>query len=179
MTEVTIKNVHIQCIQGDITDQKETQAVVNAANAQLLSGGGVAGAIHKAAGPDLEQESSRLAPIKPGQAVVTDGYQLPNQYVIHCLGPVYGKDEPADELLSDCYRNALKLADKKGIVSIAFPSISTGAFGYPVESAAKVAMQTVLNSLNELSSVKTIVFVLFSQSDQEVYKKALQQAQSG
>ncbi|RUO23937.1 RNase III inhibitor [Aliidiomarina minuta] len=178
MAEVTIKGVNIQCVQGDITDQKGIEAVVNAANAQLLTGGGVAGAIHKAAGPDLEQESSKLAPLKPGQAVITDAYQLPNQYVIHCLGPVYGKDEPADELLADCYRNALKLADKKGISSIAFPSISTGAFGYPIEPAAKVAIETVVSSLNELSTVKSIVFVLFSESDQDVYEKALQQAHS-
>lgn len=176
MAEITINGVRIQCVRGDITRQSHIQAVVNAANAQLLPGGGVAGAIHKAAGPELEQESSQLTPIKSGQAVITGAYQLDNDYVIHCLGPVYGKDEPADELLADCFRNALQLADQKSITSIAFPSLSTGAFGYPVEPAAEVAMKAVIGQLPQLNTVKTITFVLFSESDQQVYQQALERA---
>ena len=139
-----VSGVTVECVQGDITAQAGFDAVVNAANAQLKRGGGVAGAIHRAAGPGLEEECRPLAPIKPGQAVITGAHKLPNRYVIHCLGPVYGVDEPSDELLADCYRNALKLAERHGISSIAFPAISTGAFGYPMKEAAEVALRTVL-----------------------------------
>ncbi|MFO7296348.1 MAG: macro domain-containing protein, partial [Clostridia bacterium] len=124
--EKVIHGVKIECVQGDITKQEGFDAIVNAANAQLMPGGGVAGAIHRAAGPGLAEECKPLAPIKPGQAVITGGHNLPNRYVIHCLGPVYGVDQPSDKLLADCYRNALKLAEQHGITSIAFPAISTG-----------------------------------------------------
>ncbi|MFO7676879.1 MAG: macro domain-containing protein, partial [Thermoplasmatota archaeon] len=104
--EEMISGVKIECVKADIASQVGITAVVNAANAQLRIGGGVAGAIHRAAGPRLEKEGRALAPIRPGQAVITGGYNLPNQYVIHCLGPVYGVDKPEDDLLADCYRNA-------------------------------------------------------------------------
>ncbi|MEW5935275.1 MAG: macro domain-containing protein, partial [Bacillota bacterium] len=110
--EVTVGGVRIECVQGDIVRQVGFDAIVNAANAQLRSGGGVAGAIHRAAGPGLEEECRPLAPIRPGQAVITGGHNLPNRYVIHCLGPVYGRDEPSDQLLATCYRNALRLAEE-------------------------------------------------------------------
>lgn len=133
-----INGIEIEIITGDIARQHDMAAVVNAANAQLMTGGGVAGALHMAAGPGLEEECRPLAPIQPGETVITGGHNLSNEHVIHCLGPVYGRDEPADQLLADCYRNALNLAEKYKIPSIAFPAISTGAFGYPAEEAATI-----------------------------------------
>jgi len=165
----------IECVQGDITRQPDMDAIVNAANAQLMPGGGVAGAIHRAAGSGLAEECRPLAPIKPGEAVITGGHDLPNPYVIHCLGPVYGRDEPSDVLLADCYRNALRLADEKGLSSVAFPAISTGVFGYPVEPAARVAISTIMDTAPSLTSVKLVRFVLFGDSDLAVHKDVLEQ----
>lgn len=176
MVERTFSNVKIECVQGDITEQNDMDAVVNAANAQLKSGGGVAGALHSAAGPELAKEGREHAPIKPGEAVLTRAYKLPNKFVIHCLGPVYGQDEPADRLLADCYRNALQLAENKEIHSIAFPSLSTGAFGYPVKEAAAEAVKAIVSVAPDLSTVSHIRFVLFSESDYQVYAQALEQA---
>ncbi len=167
--------IELECVRGDITSQKDMDAVVNAANARLLTGGGVAGAIHRAAGPELEEECSELAPISPGEAVMTGGHRLPTRNVIHCLGPVYGKDEPADRLLADCYRNALRLADEGGLKSIAFPAISTGAFGYPQEPAASIALETVLETLPGLSSVRLVRFVLFSGEQFQLYRRLLEE----
>ena len=174
MTIWKIKGLAIECVQGNIVDQPDMDAIVNAANARLLPGGGVAGAIHRAAGPGLEKECRPLAPIHPGEAVITGGHNLPNRFVIHCLGPVYGKDEPADTLLANCYRNALRIAEKHGIRSVAFPAISTGIFGYPVEAAAKIALKTVLDELPRLSSVNHIRFVLFSSTDHLLYEQLLE-----
>ncbi len=151
------------------------EAVVNAANAQLRIGGGVAGAIHRAAGPGLEAECRPLAPIRPGQAVITGGHDLPNAHVIHCLGPVYGRDEPSDELLADCYENALRLADDHGLASIAFPALSTGAFGYPMQEAARVALRTVLRELDELELVRTLRFVLYDRRALRVHMAVLEE----
>lgn len=164
--------VNVQLTKGDITAQLDIEAVVNAANAALMSGGGVAGAIHRAAGAALAEECAPLAPIAPGEAVITGAHKLPNKYVIHCLGPVYGRDKPEDKLLSNCYRNALRLAEENNLTSIAFPSISTGAFGYPVEPAATVAASAVLEELRSLKNVKTVRFVLFSGADLEAYERA-------
>src|SRR6056297_2272473 len=158
-----INNLQLELVKGDIANQSDIIAVVNAANARLEIGGGVAGAIHKAAGPGLTEECRPMAPIRPGEAVITGGHNLPNDYVIHCLGPVYGRDKPEDELLANCYKNALKLAEDKGIESVAFPAISTGAFGYPTEAAARVALSTVNEEAQHLSAVKTIRFVLFGE----------------
>ncbi|MGQ9819207.1 MAG: macro domain-containing protein [Candidatus Kapaibacteriales bacterium] len=169
----TISDVKIECIQGDIASQSDIAAVVNSANAWLRPGGGVAGAIHRAAGPGLEQECRPLAPIKPGQAVITSGHRLPNRYVIHCLGPIYGVDKPEDKILENCYRNALKLAEDHQIDSIAFPAISTGAFGYPIEEATKIALQTIVELAPKLQFVKLIRFVLYSKTDFDVYKRIL------
>ncbi|NLB84444.1 MAG: RNase III inhibitor, partial [Synergistaceae bacterium] len=141
--------------------------------AALQPGGGVAGAIHRAAGPGLAEECRPLAPIRPGEAVLTGGHNLPNQYVIHCLGPVYGKDQPEAELLADCYRNALRLAEEEEISSIAFPAISAGIFGYPLEDAARVALKTVMEEIPKLFSVKRIRFVLFSAKNLGVFEKVL------
>ena len=171
--EREVNGVKIEVVQGDITAQDDVEAIVNAANAELESGGGVAGAIHDAAGPSLVEESRPLAPIEPGEAVATGAYDLPNRYVIHTLGPVSGSDEPEDELLADCYRNSLALAEEHGLGSIAFPALSTGAFGYPVEEATEVALQTVLENSGQLQNVRFIRFVLFSEEDAEVYESVL------
>jgi O-acetyl-ADP-ribose deacetylase (regulator of RNase III) len=163
----------IECVMDDIANQKGIKAVVNAANAQLRTGGGVAGALHRAAGPGLEEEARSMAPIKPGQAVITGGYRLPNKFVIHCLGPVYGVDSPEDILLANCYRNSLQLADQHRIDSIAFPAISTGIFGYPIEEATQVVFRTIKKVLPKLIYVKHIRFVLYDQNTLEIYKKYL------
>lgn len=167
----------IECVQGNIVDQPDMEAIVNAANAQLQIGGGVAGAIHRAAGPGLERVCRPLAPIRPGEAVITDGQNLPNRFVIHCLGPVYGVDEPSDALLASCYRAALRLAEDNDIRSIAFPAISTGAFGYPVELAAPVALKTVLDTVPRLDSVRHVRFVLFSDRDRQIHDNILEKLQ--
>ncbi len=161
MSTATVDGVIVELTGGDITAQADVDAVVNAANAQLMPGGGVAGAIHRAAGPGLAQECRPLAPIRPGECVITGGHQLPNPWVIHCLGPVYGVDEPADVLLAACYRGALDLADGKRLTSVAFPAISTGAFGYPVDAAAQVALSSVVQAAPRLRHVRRVRFVLF------------------
>ena len=163
----------LELTTGDITQQADFDAVVNAANAQLRTGGGVAGAIHRAAGPELEEETRPLAPIEPGQAVITSAHELPNRHVIHCLGPVYGRDEPSDELLASCYREALRLAEEHGLRSVAFPALSTGAFGYPMDEAARVALGTVLDRMPELESVERIRFVLYDDAALDAHSRAL------
>ncbi len=176
MAQVELSGKIVECMRGDITHQDDIEAVVNAANAQLMSGGGVAGALHSAAGPGLAEECRPMAPIRPGEVVISGAHNLPNQYVIHCLGPVYGVDEPSDRLLADCYRHALELADSKGIESVAFPAISAGAFGYPVEGAAEVALSTVRNILPQLQNVKRVRFVLFGASDEQVFNSHLRKS---
>lgn len=171
-----MSKIVVECVQGNITSQEGIDVVVNAANAELRSGGGVAGAIHKAAGPELYRECKPLAPIKTGGAVITKAYELPNKYVVHCLGPVYGVDKPESKLLADCYINALKIADEKGAISIAFPAISTGIFGYPVQEAAKVAFAAIKSQLNDLKNIKLIRIVLWDRSDFNYHKDALIQA---
>ena len=172
--EKQIAGATLQVIQGDITAQGDVDAVVNAANAWLKPGGGVTGALHRAAGPGLEEEGRTLAPIKPGQAVITGGHNLPNRYVIHCLGPVYGVDVPSDRLLADCYVNAMNLAEEYGLGSIAFPAISTGVFGYPKEEAARVALEAVAARAGDLTSLRLVRFVLFDEASLEVHKRVLE-----
>ncbi len=173
--QIKVSGLVIECVSGDIAGQNGIDAVVNAANAQLRSGGGVAGALHRAAGPGLEEECRPLAPIKPGQAVITGGHNLPNRNVIHCLGPVYGEDKPEDQLLAACYRNALLLAEEHGITSLAFPSISTGVFGYPPQEAALVAFRTVREILPALKAVKLIRFVLHGSEALSIHEQVLKQ----
>jgi len=168
-----LKGIDLELVKGDIAAQEDIEAVVNAANAQLKIGGGVAGAIHRAAGPELEKACRSKAPIQPGEAVITDAFNLPNDYVIHVLGPVYGRDKPEEKLLSNCYENALNLAEKNEIKSIAFPAISTGAFGYPIAEATEITLNTVNDHLDNLDSIKKIRFVLYGQSDFKVYKEKL------
>ncbi len=171
--QIKIGDVILECLKGDIVKQDGFTAIVNAANAWLKPGGGVAGAIHRAAGPFLEEECKKYAPISPGQAVITKGYNLPNKFVIHTLGPVYGRDKPEDKILSECYKNSLKLAEKNKIDSIAFPAISTGYFGFPVKEAAEVAFKTVLEIIPKLKYVKRIRFVLWSDDDLKIHEKVL------
>ena len=165
--------VTVDCIRGDITSQDDVEAVVNAANARLEPGGGVAGAIHRAAGPGLAEEAVPLGPIGPGEAVITGAHGLPNRYVVHTLGPVYGQDRPEAELLARCYRNSLALAEEEGLESIAFPAISTGIFGYPIEEAARVALDTISEEAQRLDQVRLVRFVLFGERDLEVHERVL------
>ena len=169
----TEAGVTIELVQGNIVKQPDMDAVVNAANAQLRTGGGVAGAIHDAAGPGLTEETRPLAPIEPGEAVITGGHDLPNPHVIHVLGPVYGRDEPSDELLRTGYENALTRAEEKSLSSIAFPALSTGAFGYPMDAAARIALQTILDAAPTLDHVRHIRFVLFDEAALSAHQDAL------
>lgn len=175
MKSITLSGVKIELKRGDIASQGDIDAVVNAANAELKTGGGVAGAIHRAAGPELTEETRSMAPIKPGEAVISGGHNLPNDYIIHCLGPVYGRDKPEEELLSNCYSNALTLAEEHQITKIAFPSISTGAFGYPMKDAARVAFETIKQKVDELESVSLIRFVLWGEDAMNVHEEVMEQ----
>lgn len=149
------------------------EAVVNAANAQLQTGGGVAGALHRAAGPGLAEECREYAPIQPGDAVISGAHDLPNRYVIHCLGPVYGRDEPASELLASCYRRALRLVEDNSVKSVAFPAISTGVFGFPLDEASATAVTTVREIIAELSRLEHIRFVLHDHKALQAYERLL------
>ena len=168
------ERVKVELTEGDITSQPDIEAIVNAANAELQTGGGVAGAIHRKGDPELTELTRPLAPIKPGEAVITEAPGLPNKYVIHCLGPVYGRDEPSDKLLADCYRNALQLADENSIKSIALPAISTGAFGYPMREAAEVAFKSIKEYSQSEGSDLQVRFVLFGEQAYEVHKELLE-----
>jgi O-acetyl-ADP-ribose deacetylase (regulator of RNase III) len=168
----------IEIVQGDITKQT-VDAIVNAANQTLLGGGGVDGAIHRAAGPELLEECRRLKGCDTGEAKITKGYRLPARFVIHTVGPVYGREHGREaELLANCYRNSLRLATEHGVKSIAFPSISTGAFRYPIREACAIALETV-SELLKSSSVEKVVFVTFSSEDKRAYVSALQNIQRG
>lgn len=171
--EVKINTAFLELVEGDITKQ-DTDAIVNAANTSLRGGGGVDGAIHRAGGPKILEECLQIGGCPTGQAVITSGGNLKARYVIHTVGPVY-KDglhqEP--ELLASCYRESLKLASAKGIKSLAFPSISTGAYGYPVAEAAKVALGTVMAYLKEHPEIERVRFVLFGRPAYEAYEQAL------
>lgn len=163
----------IEIIKGDIT-KAAADAIVNAANTTLLGGGGVDGAIHRAAGPKLLEECKALGGCAAGGAKITKGYNLPARYVIHTVGPVWhGGNSGEEELLASCYRNALELAGKHSLKTIAFPSISTGAYRFPIEKAAPIALNTVRSFLEaNPGALEKVIFVLFSDGDLEVYKTA-------
>ncbi len=175
---VTINQTRLSLVQGDIT-QQETDAIVNAANPSLMGGGGVDGAIHRAGGPAILEECkqivARQGQLPTGKAVITTGGRLKARYVIHTVGPVWhGGGRGEAELLASAYRESLKLATDRNLTSLSFPSISTGAYGYPVDEAAQVALQTVASFLKEnVTSIKEIVFVLFNQPVLESYAAVL------
>jgi O-acetyl-ADP-ribose deacetylase (regulator of RNase III) len=169
----------IDAIQGDITQQR-LDAIVNAANTTLLGGGGVDGAIHRTAGPELLEECRRIGGCPTGEARITRGYRLPAKYVIHTVGPVWsGGKRREPELLRNCYVNSLRLANERGIESVAFPSISTGAYRYPIAQAAKIAAETVREELSNTTSVDLVRFVCFSAADLGVYRAILGEWEAG
>ncbi len=161
--------------QGDITTYA-VDAIVNAANTTLLGGGGVDGAIHRAAGPELLKECMTLGGCDTGKAKMTRGYGLPAKYVIHTPGPIWhGGDNYEEVLLESCYRYSLKLAENEGLKSVAFPSISTGVYGYPVDKAAQVAVKAISDFLKWTQVVEEVVMVCHDENTRKVYEKALEE----
>jgi len=173
MRETMVGNTRVELVRGDITDQ-ETVAIVNAANTSLLGGGGVDGAIHRKGGPSILAECEKLGGCATGDAKITGGGKLKAQYVIHAVGPVYrdgGHGEP--ELLARTYRRSLEMVAEHKISSLSFPSISTGAYGFPINQAARIALRTVREFLREHSGIELVRFVLFSDADLAAYEAAL------
>ncbi|HDM22416.1 MAG TPA: O-acetyl-ADP-ribose deacetylase [Methanomicrobia archaeon] len=163
----------IKIVKGDITKQK-VDAIVNAANNSLLGGGGVDGAIHRAAGPELLEECKKLNGCATGEAKITRGYRLPAKYVIHTVGPIWrGGNNEEDEYLAMCYENCFRLAEKYNIKTIAFPAISTGAYGFPLERATKIAITQTKKFLENNTSIEKVIFMCFDERTYECYKKLL------
>ena len=165
----------IEIVQGDITHER-VDAIVNAANAALLPGGGVCGAIHRAAGPELAEECRQLGGCAPGDAKLTRGYRLPARYVIHTVGPIWrGGTHGEDEILASCYRRTLELAWAHGLRTLAFPSISTGAYGFPVERACRIALRELAAGLQRYPEIERIRIVCFDHHTYECYRQAYQE----
>jgi O-acetyl-ADP-ribose deacetylase (regulator of RNase III) len=162
----------ISIVEGDLT-RIDADAIVNAANTSLLGGGGVDGAIHRAAGPELLEECRGLGGCEVGEAKITRGYRLPARWVIHTVGPFWkGGARGEDQLLASCYRKSLQLAAEKGIRTIAFPSISTGAYRFPLERAARIALREAANFLAKEPSIEKVIFVCFGKEAEATYRKA-------
>jgi O-acetyl-ADP-ribose deacetylase len=166
-------SVEIEIFRGDIT-KLDVDAIVNAANATLLGGGGVDGAIHHAAGPELVAECRTLGGCRPGKAKITRGYRLPARFVIHTVGPVWrGGKRGEAETLGNCYRNSLQVAAENRIKTIAFPAISCGAYGYPIEEAAQIALETTRELLALSNEIQKVIFVVWGEDVYEAYRKLL------
>jgi O-acetyl-ADP-ribose deacetylase len=164
----------IQVVQGDIA-KLDVDAIVNAANTTLLGGGGVDGAIHRAAGPELLAECRTLGGCRPGEAKITGGYRLPARFVIHTVGPVWrGGEHGEPETLANCYRNSLQVAIENRVKTIAFPAISCGAYGYPIEKAARIAFKTTRDFLATSDEIRKVIFVVWGEDVYDAYREALQ-----
>ena len=173
--KVRIKNSILELVEGDITKQK-VDAIVNAANTSLLGGGGVDGAIHRAGGPAILEECKKIGGCPTGEAVTTTGGNLPAKHVIHTVGTVWRDGSHREpELLRNAYKNSLLQAEKNNLTSIAFPSISTGAYRFPIDKASHCALSTTIEHLKDKTNLKTVRFVLFGTSAFEAYKSTLQQ----
>jgi len=179
MRELTIGRSRIELLQGDITHQ-DTDAIVNAANSGLRGGGGVDGAIHRAGGPTILAACRQLGGCPPGDAKITPGGRLRAKYVIHAVGPIYRDGHHGEpELLASAYRRSVEVADEHNAPSLAFPSISTGAYGYPIADAARLALQTVYTILPQHPTIVLVRFVLFSAADLSTYERALTELDGG
>jgi O-acetyl-ADP-ribose deacetylase (regulator of RNase III) len=180
--EFHVGNAKICLVQGDITDV-DVDAIVNAANSSLMGGGGVDGAIHRRGGPQILEECKRLRArewpggLPTGKAAATTGGNLKAKYVIHIVGPIWhGGNQGEPELLAEAYRNSLRLAVSKGLKTIAFPSISTGAYRYPIEKASRIAVVAIRDFLKKEDGIEKVIFVLFSRHDLEIYKEVGREA---
>lgn len=171
---LTVNQTHIELVQGDIT-KEETDAIVNAANESLLGGGGVDGAIHRAAGPRLLEETRLLGGCRTGDAKITDGYNLKAHHVIHAVGPVYSPRDPkVPELLASAYRRSLEIAHAHSLKSIAFPAISCGVYGYPMREAASIGLKEVIHAAQNGTSLERVRFVLFTTEGLETFADVLE-----
>jgi O-acetyl-ADP-ribose deacetylase (regulator of RNase III) len=174
MNPEAINAGRIEILRGDII-KLDVDAIVNAANTTLLGGGGVDGAIHRAAGPELLAECRTLGGCRPGEAKITRGYRLPSRFVIHTVGPIWrGGKHGEPETLANCYRNSLQVALENRIKTIAFPAISCGAYGYPVEEAAQIALETAREFLATSDEIQKVIFVVWGEDIYEAYRKVLQ-----
>jgi len=178
MKEIQIGKARLQFMVGDITAQ-DTEAVVNAANSQLAPGGGVAGAIHRAAGPGLWEECRKLGGCMTGEAKISGGHDLPNRYVVHTVGPVYSASKDDAALLRSCYVNSLKVADMNTVKSISFPALSTGIFGYPVDKAAWVAITAIQEYLKGETGIELVRMVLYDEGSYREHLRALDAINAG